>query len=218
MSLGRRTRAASPFPPPLCPRPDRQPEPWRQFRPGDARGDRRRARTISRATSIRGSASTGRSTPSGPRRISRRSRAIPMAPRLRRASPRRGLSRITPLSRQALLLTAMEGFTPEDAGYLIGASRRGGRGAGRRGAGRDRAPDPRRGADHRGRADHRDGHRDDRPRSRPQRHRRRRHPRRGGAAGDGAPAGPGAGRHPARRRQLGHRRGQGHPCTNSRCR
>ena len=32
------------------------------------------------------------------------------------------LSRITPLSRQALLLTAMEGFTPEDAGYLIGAN------------------------------------------------------------------------------------------------
>jgi CheY-like chemotaxis protein len=32
------------------------------------------------------------------------------------------LSRVTPLSRQALLLTAMEGFTPEDAGYLIGAA------------------------------------------------------------------------------------------------
>ncbi|CAN5267890.1 anti-anti sigma factor/receiver protein PhyR [soil metagenome] len=32
------------------------------------------------------------------------------------------LARITPLSRQALLLTAMEGFTGEDAGYLIGAS------------------------------------------------------------------------------------------------
>jgi CheY-like chemotaxis protein len=32
------------------------------------------------------------------------------------------LARITPLSRQALLLTAMEGFTPEDAGYLIDAS------------------------------------------------------------------------------------------------
>jgi CheY-like chemotaxis protein len=31
------------------------------------------------------------------------------------------LARITPLSRQALLLTAMEGFTSEDAGYLIGA-------------------------------------------------------------------------------------------------
>ena len=31
------------------------------------------------------------------------------------------LSRITPRSRQALLLTAMEGFTPEDAGYLIEA-------------------------------------------------------------------------------------------------
>jgi CheY-like chemotaxis protein/DNA-directed RNA polymerase specialized sigma24 family protein len=31
------------------------------------------------------------------------------------------LSRITPLSRQALLLTAMDGFTPEDVGYLIGA-------------------------------------------------------------------------------------------------
>jgi CheY-like chemotaxis protein len=32
------------------------------------------------------------------------------------------LARITPLSRQALLLTAMEGFTPDEAGYLIGAS------------------------------------------------------------------------------------------------
>ena len=32
------------------------------------------------------------------------------------------LSHITPLSRQALLLTAMEGFTDEDAGYLIDAS------------------------------------------------------------------------------------------------
>lgn len=32
------------------------------------------------------------------------------------------LSRITPLSRQALLLTAMEGFSPEDAAYLIDAS------------------------------------------------------------------------------------------------
>lgn len=32
------------------------------------------------------------------------------------------LARITPLSRQALLLTAMEGFTPEDAGYLIETS------------------------------------------------------------------------------------------------
>jgi CheY-like chemotaxis protein len=31
------------------------------------------------------------------------------------------LSRITPLPRQALLLTAMEGFTPEDTGYLIDA-------------------------------------------------------------------------------------------------
>ena len=33
------------------------------------------------------------------------------------------MSRMTPLSRQALLLTAMEGFTPEDVGYLIGADR-----------------------------------------------------------------------------------------------
>ncbi len=32
------------------------------------------------------------------------------------------LSAITPLSRQALLLTAMEGFTDEDTGYLIDAS------------------------------------------------------------------------------------------------
>ncbi len=29
------------------------------------------------------------------------------------------LARMTPLSRQALLLTAMEGFTPEDAAYLV---------------------------------------------------------------------------------------------------
>jgi CheY-like chemotaxis protein/DNA-directed RNA polymerase specialized sigma24 family protein len=35
------------------------------------------------------------------------------------AVTRARLSRMTPLSRQALLLTAMEGFTPEDAGYLI---------------------------------------------------------------------------------------------------
>lgn len=33
------------------------------------------------------------------------------------------LSRMTPRSRQALLLTAMEGFTSEDAGYLIGCDR-----------------------------------------------------------------------------------------------
>lgn len=32
------------------------------------------------------------------------------------------LARITPVSRQALLLTAMEGFGPEDAAYLIGVS------------------------------------------------------------------------------------------------
>src|SRR5438045_8091571 len=32
------------------------------------------------------------------------------------------LSRITPLSRQALLLTSLEGFSSEDTGYLIGAS------------------------------------------------------------------------------------------------
>jgi CheY-like chemotaxis protein/DNA-directed RNA polymerase specialized sigma24 family protein len=35
------------------------------------------------------------------------------------AVTRARLSRMTPLSRQALLLTAMEGFTPEDAAYLI---------------------------------------------------------------------------------------------------
>lgn len=33
------------------------------------------------------------------------------------------LSRVTPLSRQALLLTAMEGFTTEDAAYLIDQTR-----------------------------------------------------------------------------------------------
>ena len=40
-------------------------------------------------------------------------------PRGQEAVARARLSRITPLSRQALLLTAMEGFTPEDAAYLI---------------------------------------------------------------------------------------------------
>ena len=39
-----------------------------------------------------------------------------------RASPRPGLSRITPLSRQALLLTSLEGFSSDDAAYLIGAT------------------------------------------------------------------------------------------------
>jgi DNA-directed RNA polymerase specialized sigma24 family protein/CheY-like chemotaxis protein len=37
----------------------------------------------------------------------------------REAIARARLARITPLPRQALLLTAMEGFTPEDAAYLI---------------------------------------------------------------------------------------------------
>src|SRR4029434_9907868 len=32
------------------------------------------------------------------------------------------LSRITPMSRQALLLTSLEGFSTEDAAYLIGVS------------------------------------------------------------------------------------------------
>ncbi|TPG22506.1 response regulator [Sphingomonas koreensis] len=35
------------------------------------------------------------------------------------ATARARLARMTPLSRQALLLTAMEGFSPEDAAYLI---------------------------------------------------------------------------------------------------
>ena len=41
----------------------------------------------------------------------------------RSALARARLSRMTPRSRQALLLTAMEGFTSEDAGYLIEADR-----------------------------------------------------------------------------------------------
>ena len=36
------------------------------------------------------------------------------------AIARARLARMTPLSRQALLLTAMEGFTPEDTAYLVG--------------------------------------------------------------------------------------------------
>lgn len=38
------------------------------------------------------------------------------------AIARARLARMTPLSRQALLLTAMEGFTTEDAAYLIGVA------------------------------------------------------------------------------------------------
>ena len=41
------------------------------------------------------------------------------APDEQEAVARARLARMTPLSRQALLLTAMEGFTPEDAAYLI---------------------------------------------------------------------------------------------------
>ncbi len=40
-------------------------------------------------------------------------------PEDRESVARARLSRMTPLSRQALLLTAMEGFSPEDAAYLI---------------------------------------------------------------------------------------------------
>jgi DNA-directed RNA polymerase specialized sigma24 family protein/CheY-like chemotaxis protein len=40
------------------------------------------------------------------------------------AIARARLARMTPMSRQALLLTAMEGFSPEDAGYLIGVDAR----------------------------------------------------------------------------------------------
>ena len=121
------------------------------------------------------------------------------------------LSRITPLSRQALLLTAMEGFTPEDAGYLIDAS-----GAEVEALVAEALAE----IERQTRAEVliiedepiiamdietivRDlGHnvtgvavtRDEAV-----------------APGDGAPPGPGARRHPARRRQLRHRRGQGHP-------
>jgi len=42
------------------------------------------------------------------------------APDQAEAVARARLARMTPRSRQALLLTAMEGFTPEDTGYLIG--------------------------------------------------------------------------------------------------
>jgi CheY-like chemotaxis protein/DNA-directed RNA polymerase specialized sigma24 family protein len=42
------------------------------------------------------------------------------APDQAEAVARARLARMTPMSRQALLLTAMEGFTPEDTGYLIG--------------------------------------------------------------------------------------------------
>ena len=121
------------------------------------------------------------------------------------------LSRITPLSRQALLLTAMEGFTPEDAGYLIGASGE---------EVENLVAEALAEIERQTRADVliiedepiiamdietivRDlGHnvtgvavtRDEAVQQ-----------------ALAQPAGPGPRRHPARRRQLGHRRGQGHP-------
>jgi CheY-like chemotaxis protein len=42
------------------------------------------------------------------------------SPDQQEAVARARLARMTPMSRQALLLTAMEGFTPEDTAYLIG--------------------------------------------------------------------------------------------------
>ena len=146
------------------------------------------------------------------RAMQRRVRPIP------KASPQARLSRITPLSRQALLLTAMEGFTPEDAGYLIGATPE---------EVEALVAEALAEIERQTRAEVliiedepiiamdietivRDlGHsvtgvavtRDEAV-----------------AAGAGAPSGPGPRRHPARRRQFGHRRGQGHPRTNSRCR
>ena len=59
------------------------------------------------------------------------SRELRRAPR---ASPRRGCRGSRRLSRQALLLTSLEGFSSEDTGYLIGATPDGRRFAGRRSA------------------------------------------------------------------------------------
>ncbi len=121
------------------------------------------------------------------------------------------LAAITPLSRQALLLTAMEGFTNDDAGYVIDASAS------------DVASLV---AEALAEIDRQTATRVliiedepiiamdlefDRPRPRPRGHRRRRHPRRSGRARQGEQAGAGPRRHPARRCEQRHRRGQGHP-------
>ena len=212
------TRAAPALPAPLCPRADRQPGPWRRFRPRDAGGDRRRARRI-------------------PAR--RRSAARPLphlpchlvdAPISRKARSRRSaidgaegiaqarLARITPLSRQALLLTASKASRPRTPAYLI-----------------DATPDDVESLVAEALAEiERQTHADvliiedepiiamdieiDRPRPRPQRHRRRRHPRRSGRPGAQVAAGPGAGRHPARRRQLRASTRSRTSSPNSRCR
>ena len=89
-----------------------------------ARRSRRswRSPTNFRATSIRAWAFTGRSTRSGRRRISRRAPEPSLGLAGAEGIAQARLSRITPLSRQALLLTSLEGFSSEDTGYLIGAS------------------------------------------------------------------------------------------------
>ena len=75
-----------------------------------------------RATSIPGSGSTRPSMPSGRPPISRKARSRRSRSRGPEGIAQARLSRITPLSRQALLLTSLEGFSSEDTGYLIDAA------------------------------------------------------------------------------------------------
>jgi DNA-directed RNA polymerase specialized sigma24 family protein len=111
------------------------------------------------------------------------------------------LSRITPLSRQALLLTSLEGFSTDDTAYLIGSSPSDVDGL----VGEAMAEIERQTL-----ADVLIIE-DEPPRPRSQRHRRCRHARRGDRPGPRASPRPGPRRHPAGGRFVGHRRGQGHP-------
>jgi hypothetical protein len=89
------------------------------------------------------------------------------------------LMRIAPRSRQAFLLTALEGFTPSEAAQILDTDFAGRRAADFPGPDRDRRRTGHRRPDHRGRAGHRRRHRGPGARTRPYRGRHRRHPHRG---------------------------------------
>jgi CheY-like chemotaxis protein/DNA-directed RNA polymerase specialized sigma24 family protein len=78
--------------------------------------------TNSRAMSIRGLASTVPFTPSGRAPISTKGQEPSMAIDGAEGIAHARLARVTPLSRQALLLTSLEGFSTDDTAYLIDAT------------------------------------------------------------------------------------------------
>ena len=92
------------------------------------------------------------------------------------------LGQITPLPRQAFLLSCLEGFSEEESAAILAVDVAEGARSRRRGRARDRRRHGDRHPDHRGRAADRHGPRSHRRGPRPQRHRRRPHAHRSGEA------------------------------------